>query len=63
MRRSLLKLFIVGALASWAAPGLAKSNSQQQRMDYATTADGFFYLLSRRPAVGDEAIGLLRWFC
>jgi hypothetical protein len=32
MRKSLLTLIIVGVLASWAAPGLAADNPQQQRM-------------------------------
>jgi hypothetical protein len=32
MRKSLLTLFIVGAITSWAAPSVATDNPQQQRM-------------------------------
>jgi hypothetical protein len=41
MRKSLLKLIIVGALAGWAAPGLAQDSPQQQRVPASVTmADG-----------------------
>ena len=48
MRKSILSLIIVGALAGWAAPGLAAARNTQQSASCNAPKPGPEFLSSRR---------------